>query len=93
MLAGFPRDKNDLTWALIDREEALREAEKARERFRFLAESMPQKVFTATPAGHPTYFNRQWIEFTGLTLEQLEYRGWIALVHPDDVEASATGPA
>lgn len=88
MLAGIHSRDNSLTKALVDREEALREAEKARERFRFLAESMPQKVFTATPAGDPTYFNRQWIEFTGLTPEQLEHRGWLAIIHPDDVEAT-----
>ena len=41
--------------ALREREEALRDAERARERFRFMAESMPQKIFTATPAGEVDY--------------------------------------
>jgi PAS domain S-box-containing protein len=58
------------------------------ERFRFLAESMPQKVSTATPDGHSDYFNRQWLEFTGLTLEQLKGQGWRQVVHPDDLEES-----
>jgi hypothetical protein len=30
-----------------------------RERFQFMAESMPQKIFTAKPNGEVDYFNRQ----------------------------------
>src|ERR1700691_2911812 len=74
MLAGIQsRDGNlrkallDLGFALEQREVALREAERERERFHFLAESMPQKIFTATPNGEVDYYNGQWIEYTGLT--------------------------
>jgi PAS domain S-box-containing protein len=56
------------------------------ERFRFLAESMPQKIFTARPSGEIDYFNRQWIEFTGLSLEQIHGWGWTEFVHPEDLE-------
>ena len=49
MLTGIQSRDNSLTRALADREEALRDVEKATERFRFLAESMPQKIFTANP--------------------------------------------
>ncbi len=64
-------------------EEALREAA---ERFRFMAESMPQKIFTAKPNGDVDYFNQQWTEFTGLTFEQIRDWGWLQFIHPDDVE-------
>ncbi len=67
MLSGIQSRDNSLRTALFDREEALHEAKKAHERFRFLAESMPQKIFTATPEGKVDYFNQQWSEFTGLT--------------------------
>jgi PAS domain S-box-containing protein len=86
MLAGIQSRDNSLRSALAEREEALREAEKARERFRFMAESMPQKIFTASPAGDADYFNRQWTEFTGLSFEQIEKLGWIRFVHPEEVE-------
>ncbi len=56
------------------------------ERFRFLAESMPQKIFTAKPNGAIDYLNRQWIEFTGLSLERIRDWGWLQFVHPDDLE-------
>ena len=86
MLAGIQSRDGNLRTALRGREEALRDAEKARERFRFLAESMPQKIFTATPSGDVDYFNRQWTEFSGLPFEQVRNWGWTQLVHPDDVE-------
>ncbi len=56
------------------------------ERFRFMAESMPQKIFTAKPNGEFDYFNRQWIEFTGLSLDQIRDWGWVQFVHPHDLE-------
>ncbi len=55
------------------------------DRFRFLAESMPQKIFTATASGEVDYFNRQWMEFTGLSFEQIRDWGWTQFIHPDDV--------
>lgn len=62
-------------------ENALRESG---ERFRFMAEAMPQKIFTAKPDGNIDYFNQQWIEFTGLTFEQIRDWGWLQFIHPDD---------
>ena len=78
-----------LTRDITDRrraEQALRESE---ERWRFMAESMPQKIFTAKPAGELDYFNRQWTDFTGLPADQLRDRGWVELVHPDEQEQTA----
>ncbi|HBI47060.1 MAG TPA: hybrid sensor histidine kinase/response regulator [Planctomycetales bacterium] len=60
------------------------------ERFRFLAESMPQKIFTATPDGAVDYFNKQWTEFTGLSFEQIKDWGWTQFIHPDDVDENVS---
>ncbi len=54
-------------------------------RLRFMAESMPQKIFTATPSGEVDYFNSRWMEFTGLTFDQLKEWGWSQVIHPDDL--------
>jgi PAS domain S-box-containing protein len=69
-------------------EEKLLEHER---RFRFMLDAMPQKVFTATPNGAVEYFNPQWTEFTGLTLEEIASTGWARFIHPDDVDANVRG--
>lgn len=63
-------------------EQALRESER---RLRFVMDSMPQKIFTATPAGDVDYFNPVWMEFTGLSFEQIRAWGWTQFIHPEDV--------
>ncbi len=72
MLAGIQSRDDDL--------------KRERERFRFMAESMPQKIFTATPTGDVDYLNRQWVEFAGPGLERIEDWGWAQFVHPEDLE-------
>ena len=54
------------------------------QRFRFLADSLPQHVWTANSEGMLTYFNRSVFDFSGLTPEELANGGWINIVHPDD---------
>ena len=61
-------------------EEALRESE---QRFRQLADAMPQIVWTAGPDGQIDYLNRRWTEFTGLP-ETVGNDGWGPLLHPDE---------
>src|SRR5271165_5117717 len=56
------------------------------ERFRFLAESMPQIIFTAKPDGVVDYFTRHWTEFTGLSSLSIENLSWTQFVHPADLE-------
>lgn len=64
---------------------ARKTAEESEARFRFMAESLPQKIFTASPDGKITYFNPQWAEYTGLSLKKLEKGGVQQFVHPDDL--------
>src|SRR5262249_22475471 len=56
------------------------------ERFRFLVQSIPQKIFTANAEGDVEYFNQPWIEFTGLSFDQIKGWGWLQFIHPDDME-------
>lgn len=86
MLAAIQSRDNDLKKALAGREAALREIDAERERFNFMAESMPQKIFAAGPSGESVYLNRQWMEFTGLPFEALKGWGWEQIIHPDDLE-------
>jgi PAS domain S-box-containing protein len=73
-------------WEAIERARAVRDLRESEARLRFMAESMPQKIFTANAAGEVDYFNAQWMEFTGLSFEQIKDWGWTQFIHPDDVE-------
>ena len=49
-----------------------------------MAESMPQIVWATDADGLNIYFNQQWVDYTGLTLEESYGEGWIIPFHPDD---------
>ncbi|MBV8569714.1 MAG: PAS domain S-box protein [Acidobacteriaceae bacterium] len=88
MLEGIQRREGDLRAALVARDVALLEVRQERERFRFLAESMPQKIFTANQRGEVDYFNHQWFEFTGLPFSEIKDWGWTQFIHPDDLQGN-----
>ncbi|MFC6998757.1 PAS domain-containing protein [Rufibacter roseus] len=67
-------------------EKALRESE---EKFRFMAESLPQMFWTTRPDGYCDYYNQKWVEYSGLSMEELYGYGWIEIVHPDDREKAS----
>jgi PAS domain S-box-containing protein len=52
--------------------------------FRTLAETVPQIVWATRADGWTTYFNRNWVDYTGLTLEESYGHGWNTAFHPDD---------
>jgi PAS domain S-box-containing protein len=53
------------------------------ERYRQLADAMPQIVWTADPSGKTTYLNWRFAEYTGVRLEG-EPVAWVEFVHPED---------
>lgn len=52
--------------------------------FRLLAEAMPQIVWATDADGRNTFFNQQWVEYTGLSMEESSGDGWNKPFHPDD---------
>jgi PAS domain S-box-containing protein len=56
------------------------------QRFRLLADSMPQHIWTADTEGNLNYYNQSVFNYSGLTVEQLDTEGWLQIVHPDDRE-------
>jgi diguanylate cyclase (GGDEF)-like protein/PAS domain S-box-containing protein len=56
---------------------------------RYVVEALPQIVWIARPDGWHVYFNQNWMDFTGLTLEESLGHGWNPPFHPDDRARSA----
>ena len=52
--------------------------------FSLLADAIPQIVWMTRPDGSNFYFNQQWVDYTGLTLEESSGAGWNKPFHPDD---------
>jgi PAS domain S-box-containing protein len=69
---------------ISERKESERKVSELFERYRFLADAMPQNVWTADAAGRQDYVNRRWIEYTGLEPD-MEPAQWRGIVHPDDL--------
>lgn len=56
------------------------------EKFRLLADEMPQFVWIADAQGKLTYFNQSLYNFTGLTSDDTLNDKWTEFIHPDDRE-------
>ena len=63
----------------VEAERALRQGE---ERFRTMAESIPQLAWMARPDGYITWYNRRWYEYTGTNPEEMSGWGWQAVQDP-----------
>jgi PAS domain S-box-containing protein len=71
---------------IIERKRAERALRESEERFRNLANAVPDVVWIAEPDGTISFANDRWFEFCGITPEQ-NARQWPDLVlHPDDRE-------
>lgn len=53
-------------------------------RFRTLADTMPQMVWSTRPDGFHDYYNARWYEFTGVPEGSTDGEGWNDMFHPDD---------
>jgi PAS domain S-box-containing protein len=54
--------------------------------FRFLADAMPQIVWTSKPEGGVDYYNKRWFDYTGMNFEQTKDLGWQPVTHPEDLQ-------
>lgn len=63
-------------------QEVIKESE---EKFRQLADLVPQIIWTAKPDGFIDYYNSRWYEYTGMEEDGYGDASWVPLVHPSDV--------
>ncbi|MCC5627939.1 response regulator [Nostoc sphaeroides CHAB 2801] len=80
------KTNEQLQQEILERQRILEILRQSEERYRYLAEAIPQLVWTTNPNGECDFFNQNWCEYTGLTLEQSLGSGWLAALHPDDIQ-------
>lgn len=64
-------------------QEVIKESE---EKFRQLADLVPQIIWTAKPDGFVDYYNSRWYEYTGFDEDKFGDSSWIPVLHPDDMD-------
>jgi PAS domain S-box-containing protein len=70
---------------LLREQELAEERRTSEERYRQLADAMPQIVWTSDRKGRVTYLNRRWFEYTGIVDDDRSEMAWTRAVHPDDL--------
>jgi PAS domain S-box-containing protein len=71
---------------ISERQSILEILRRSEERYRYLAEAIPQLVWTTNAQGKCDFVNNNWLNFTGMKSEQTLGFGWMAALHPDDIE-------
>ncbi|MEO5349645.1 MAG: response regulator [Magnetococcus sp. YQC-3] len=53
--------------------------------FRFIADTVPGLLWLSNPVNERIYFNKSWLNFRGVILEQEVDGGWLRGMHPEDL--------
>jgi len=62
------------------------ELHESEERFRIMANAAPVMIWASGTDKLCTFFSKGWLEFTGKSTKEQLGNGWMAGVHPDDLE-------
>ncbi len=65
---------------------ARKKVEESELHFRQMTDLMPSKVSNADIAGNVIYFNKKWLDYTGMSFEELRDFGYYKIIHPDELE-------
>jgi len=66
---------------------ALAEIQKSESKLRQVIDAIPAMAWSAHPDGSGEFFNQHYLDYVGLPAEYVTDWGWIAAVHPEDLES------
>jgi formate hydrogenlyase transcriptional activator len=65
-------------------EEALVEIKNSENKLRTIIDTIPALAWSARPDGSAEFFNQRWLDYAGLTGEEVADWGWTVALHPED---------
>jgi PAS domain S-box-containing protein len=72
----------ELRASVAERDRAVESLRASEERFRAMANSMPQLAWIASPDGEVHWYNQRWYDYTGRTFEEMSGSGWTSVLDP-----------
>jgi PAS domain S-box-containing protein len=93
-VAGLDGAVSDILVVAVDVTEQVNSrklVEESEQHFRRLADLVPAKISNALPNGEVTFFNKQWVDFAGMSFEDLRDFGYRQMMHPDEIPAFHAG--
>ena len=83
VLARLRDSRDAATWRASE-DATHRALTESHNRFRVLADAMPQMVWSTLPDGYHDYYNARWYEFTGVPEGSTDGAEWNGMFHEDD---------
>ena len=74
----------ETAWDAVERIEAVAALRESEAKFRAIANSIDQMVWSSLPDGYHDYYNDRWYEYTGVPLGSTDGEAWKDMFHPDD---------
>jgi len=63
-----------------------RDLENREAQLRLITDSTPVMICSCLPDGSADFFNRRWLEYLNLPLEEISGWGWTSVIHPEDLK-------
>ncbi|MBR0554018.1 PAS domain-containing protein [Sphingomonadaceae bacterium LXI357] len=74
----------ETTWDSVERIEAIAALRDSEEKFRAIANSIEQMIWSTRADGYHDYYNDRWYEYTGVPYDSTDGDSWTDIFHPDD---------
>jgi len=62
------------------------DVENREDQLRLITDSTPVMICSCLPDGSADFFNRRWLEYLNLPLEEISGWGWTSVIHPEDLK-------
>src|SRR6202167_4443952 len=70
---------------IAERERAEDAVRRSEDRLRLVIDTVPAMLHSARPDGYLDFFNKRWLEYLGVSLDDLLGWRWTSVIHPDDL--------